>query len=314
MISDDKTTKAIAANPIFQQYVKHVERPGRNCEPWHALGQRLMAAAQSLIAIYDEKEVELLGMEPDWPRDVRVALVRDALEHILQTTPFLWSNKMQDLADAGPLPKHIISPSVLPVPAMFWTLETAQKVTFSDDGRAIEFNWIAAWNDAAADGIMIVHDSTEVDEQQSVKRYALSYTRIPYKHRWPEDFKDAGDGEGVARFLKRCAFLNSPFVNKDKARLARHHRRQLERAGEPREKIEETVNVVKLRREIKERTEKAALQPTSSIEWKHQWWVSGHFRAQWYPHEEAHRVIWIAPYLKGPSDMPILEKVYAVVR
>jgi hypothetical protein len=42
--------------------------------------------------------------------------------------------------------------------------------------------------------------------------------------------------------------------------------------------------------------------------------VNGHVRAQWYPSEQAHRLIWIAPYLKGPEDAPMLTHAYKVAR
>jgi hypothetical protein len=39
--------------------------------------------------------------------------------------------------------------------------------------------------------------------------------------------------------------------------------------------------------------------------------VRGHWRNQWYPSLNARRPLWIAPYLKGPDDAPLLggEKV-----
>jgi hypothetical protein len=41
---------------------------------------------------------------------------------------------------------------------------------------------------------------------------------------------------------------------------------------------------------------------TREVEWSHRWLVEGHWRNQWYPSLEAHRQIWISPYIKGPED------------
>jgi len=51
--------------------------------------------------------------------------------------------------------------------------------------------------------------------------------------------------------------------------------------------------------------------------YQHQWIVSGHWRQQPYgPSRSLRRQVWIAPYIKGPTDAPLLtgEKVMAIVR
>jgi hypothetical protein len=54
-----------------------------------------------------------------------------------------------------------------------------------------------------------------------------------------------------------------------------------------------------------------------SVEWSHQWVVSGHWRQQFYPSTGEHRPIFVLPYVKGPEDKPLkapAERVFAVVR
>jgi hypothetical protein len=313
---DDEFVRSFLArhrgNPLLKQYYALISRPGRHCEPWHALGQRLHIADSCAWAICDE-DIEVRG--PIGPIELapRNALLRETAGWIENATPFLWSCETERIADAAPLPKHIISPNVLPAASMFWTFETA---TFAKLEKGyVQANCCAIRHDPAANGLMIFFDQCEVDAlDEPVKQWNFGAITVTYGSTWPDDFQGSTEWlEGIGRLLKRCAFLNSPYVDKAKARLARHYRRQMERAGEPPEKVEEEVRVVKLRREVKERTTKAA-EHSGAVEWQHHWWVSGHYRAQWYPHEEAHRVIWIAPYLKGPTDKPFLEKVYAVVR
>jgi hypothetical protein len=44
------------------------------------------------------------------------------------------------------------------------------------------------------------------------------------------------------------------------------------------------------------------------VAWSHRWMVNGHWRNQWYPSEKVHRQIWIAPFIKGPDNKPLILK------
>ena len=52
------------------------------------------------------------------------------------------------------------------------------------------------------------------------------------------------------------------------------------------------------------------------VEWSHRWVVTGHWRRQWYPSLDEHRLRYILPYVKGPDDKPIVVKdtVFALRR
>lgn len=52
----------------------------------------------------------------------------------------------------------------------------------------------------------------------------------------------------------------------------------------------------------------------SGRDYVHRWIVRGHWRRQWYRSIQAHRPVWITPYVKGPEGAPLLggEKVYTV--
>lgn len=61
----------------------------------------------------------------------------------------------------------------------------------------------------------------------------------------------------------------------------------------------------------------------SEVEWSRRWIVGGHWRNQHYPtlgppeDPDAHRQIWISPYVKGPDEKPLVlhsERVYEFVR
>lgn len=44
------------------------------------------------------------------------------------------------------------------------------------------------------------------------------------------------------------------------------------------------------------------------IEWSQRWIVDGHWRNQYLPSNGEHRPTWIAPYVKGPDDKPLVTK------
>lgn len=43
-----------------------------------------------------------------------------------------------------------------------------------------------------------------------------------------------------------------------------------------------------------------------TVDYSHRWMVSGHWRNQWLPSRGTHRAQWIAPYVKGPDDKPLV--------
>ncbi|BEL04987.1 hypothetical protein Q0Z83_031780 [Actinoplanes sichuanensis] len=80
----------------------------------------------------------------------------------------------------------------------------------------------------------------------------------------------------------------------------RPERRRTERAGLP----PRDVRVIRLRRTVA--AARDAEQAGAGRDWQHRWIVRGHWRNQWYPSLGDHRPLWIAPYLKGPTDAPLL--------
>jgi hypothetical protein len=286
----------IENNPLFGQYISHINRSHTqlNTEPWHAMGERLNAAWVLLHAMLPENKIPVQGIRHG-PYSQNVL---GLAQIVMRATPYLWSDKMEKLADAAPLPKHVVNRNIMPHPVMFWSRESAY---VSEEG---DNNWICVFY-TSGQRIVIVGD---ISNKEGTKKEII-VGHITLGHTWPTDYNN---DQYVGRVLKRCAFLNSPYIDQESHRLQRHHRRQLDRAGFAEKQIEERIHVVKLRHRVVAGEHKQT--PHEATEWKHKWWVSGHYRAQWYPSEKAHQVIWIAPYLKGPEDAPLLEKIYSVER
>lgn len=81
-------------------------------------------------------------------------------------------------------------------------------------------------------------------------------------------------------------------------RAPRASRRRAARIG----KEAENVLVVTLRREKRTRD----FGEERDVNWTRRWMVGAHWRNQWYPTLGIHRQIWIAPYVKGPEDKPLV--------
>lgn len=117
--------------------------------------------------------------------------------------------------------------------------------------------------------------------------------------------EQATDGlpSGMAEWWK---LLQTTFRLMQQRIAARHverphraHRREAKRLGLD---YEPEIVVVRLRREAGPRNE-----PTGEeANYSHRFIVSGHWRNQWYATEKLHRQIWIAPFVKGPEDKPLI--------
>lgn len=68
------------------------------------------------------------------------------------------------------------------------------------------------------------------------------------------------------------------------------------------------LNIVTLRRLV----ERGKIFPDefedNDVSWSHRWWVSGHWRYQYYPSRNEHEWIYIEPHVKGPEHLPLILK------
>lgn len=288
-----------ADDPLVARYCHQAReastagRPHRNNEAWQALAER----NQSAVVLASVPVLDNLSCPWDeyWPdASAFLALL------ISQATPYLWRGEVHDVARAAPLPAHTIARDCLPMPLMFWSYEAA--LGEASDPETTNWMLLAEGNQ----GFVFCHDV--VRDSSGTIEYSGGI--IPYQSVWPSREQPESDA-AVAEILKLCAFLRAPFIDAEPQRLPRPIRREMARAGLPDERQTETASVVQLRRAV---TETHGAAHGDGVNWKHQWWVSGHFRAQWYPSQQAHKIIAIAPHLKGPADAPVLEKIYDVAR
>jgi hypothetical protein len=74
-----------------------------------------------------------------------------------------------------------------------------------------------------------------------------------------------------------------------------------------------SIIVVRLRRPSNPDGSESVSTP---VDWSHRWMVDGHWRNQFYPSTGDHQPTWIAPFIKGPGDKPLVlkDRVYTFVR
>lgn len=214
-----------------------------------------------------------------------------------------WIPKDLDRMVRGmPLPRHRVGKRELPHRLMWICPEMAHgpdnltvdslllRVGESADGRAGLQGW------------MIGEDSEATDPG-----WAIHPLFVPWGASYPS--ATLTEDSFGALVLKLLAFLDSPYTDTPRQRASRTERRALEKAGYE----EPTVHIVRLRTPIRSARESGE-SGQSDREYRHRWWVRGHFRAQWYPSHQAHQVMWIAPHVKGPDGAEFKASTYAVVR
>ncbi|WP_237276972.1 hypothetical protein [Streptomyces caniscabiei] len=72
------------------------------------------------------------------------------------------------------------------------------------------------------------------------------------------------------------------------------------------------VRVIRLAHQVP--AQRSAEDGETSRVYHHRWTVRMHKVRQWYPKAQEHRLIWRGPYIKGPTDAPLMvgEKTYSV--
>ena len=206
-----------------------------------------------------------------------------------------------------PIPRHTIPENLLPYPQMYWTWERSWfiTVTNAETGEQFEFD---------GDGLVIAYTS-QGDIQAIAVGGAISGVRavstatLRVGTTWPDDYTEV-EQNTLTSVLAMLSFLNSPYVSAEKQRIPRPIRRELARSKVAGVDTEPTIHVVKLR----EVSTPNGIAHGTGREFRHQWWVRGHIRAQWFPSKKGHNLIWIQEYLKGPPDAPMISKIYDVKR
>ena len=220
---------------------------------------------------------------------------------LLECPVFIWTEEMRALSQSYEVPDHAVSGIAFPYDAMWWT-----------------FTGSIALDEASLDGLLICKSSW-LAARTPLRTRADSWIAIgigeSHEHDRPLVWirATAPYGTNVAdhaefkAYAAMAALMTSKFVTVDKQRAVDANRKwQGRRIGDP-----ASVNVITLRASVREAV---SVERGDGPVWKQRWLVRGHMRAQWYPASRAHRLIWIAPYVKGPEGSPLKMPTYSVSR
>jgi hypothetical protein len=107
-------------------------------------------------------------------------------------------------------------------------------------------------------------------------------------------------GDFAATLLATWTLMQQSLSVSQRIPVDRPERRRCARANLPQD-----VLIVRLRRHSLDDSREDVGDP---VPWSHRWLVSGHWRNQWLPSRACHRLQWIAGYVKGPENKPLVVK------
>lgn len=130
------------------------------------------------------------------------------------------------------------------------------------------------------------------------------YVKNTYLEKFGVEIKNSTNT--VRLFHSYILLMAQTIVAVSKERAEKRDAKRLERAKLPSE-----ITVVQFRKT--KYTGAVNKESGKEIDWSHRWLVGGHWR--WQPYKEfSKKRIWIAPYVKGPDDKPLImkDKVYVL--
>lgn len=212
--------------------------------------------------------------------------------------PYLWLSDVRKTAAVQNVPRHTFDVSSVQVP-MWWTWDV--DLDMPGGLTAVGALWIPQPN-----GVQIV-----LVGRVSGMAVIYGVLDLPRGFTFPDDVPNHADArEHYESMLAMLSFLRSPYIPKVSRRMSPKLERAFRREGLDAGRAQTTVHFIDLRSPEGDATDGSS----SGHEYRHRWIVRGHHRAQWYPSQEAHRLIWVAPYIKGPEGAPMLLPAYRVAR
>lgn len=283
-------------------------------EPWEVIGEKIafaMSAAMEACGWPGARRWR-------WPYALDVTFAQYAMGlsgRTLMAQPFLFREEIVDLLKTAPDPPPgaFLTYGDLPYPIMYWTWETARLIQSADGVPAEVDQMMVTMHQGGIETFELEQPMayTDAEFRSEEGRPAVRGGTVPYGIAWDDPEMDEASRAVIRGVLQVAAFLNSPYVDSAPTGIPRQQRRALARQGAPLEMLGEQVHVVTLRRSQRDSD---STRSEEEREWKHHWWVSGHYRNQWYPSLRRHKLIFVPPYLKGDMDKPLLEKIYDVAR
>ena len=302
----------VKANPLFQRFIQYGSSFGfkedshqRYLAPittaWQAEGERLF-----FEFMLGEPSINFDNGFIPIPEEEGMAPRLFAYHSVKSAVTYLWRNEILKMAESLPIPPHTLPEGMLPYPMMYWTYQGDRdtKITNLDTGESTEVAVQAELVWYTPPGI--IQSGLLVDKEENGVPIVSLIPKLPLRigSKWPDDYSE-DEQKSLSPLLAKLSFLNSPYVENEKEILPRPIRREIARSSAS--GTEPKIHVVKLREES---TPGGA--NVTGRKYKSKWWVRAHIRAQWFPSQKGHKLIWIREHLKGRSDSPMIHKIYDV--
>ena len=149
-------------------------------------------------------------------------------------------------------------------------------------------------------------DDTAAEFQYEMGRLGVRLPRLYPRGSMAVAFgRPFGDGRhDLPVIVAMWTLMQQPLASSERIQPDRAASRRAARAGMP----EQSISVIRLRRV----TSPHSAEP-SARDYSVRWIVRGHWRNQYLPSRQTHRLQWITEHVKGPEDKPLklTEKVYS---
>lgn len=296
-------------HPYTQRLVHRANASGDNriYSPADVLGERLMRLGGMLFLEADRPGYSALP----WKRESRAEALLQSAALAHNATPYLWTEETRAAVRDLEVPRHRLSPRFLVEPRTWHTFYTGIGLGghLEVEGRSLS----GATADCcliadAQDHLLFLMWGEMTDAETGENVPCITGGRFEYGRVYPDEFTEL-EQNALHSPLVMMSFLSSPYIPKSKRRADRAARREAARRGATLE--DDHVTFVVLRRPQQAKRDS---DDEMDVHWRHRWIVRGHIRAQWYPTLGEHRLIWIAPHIKGPQDAPLLQHAYKVAQ
>lgn len=257
------------------------------------------------------------GLHPDVQPDNE--WVPSLERHSYETTPYWCSAEMT--AVLGEAAKSVPRPLWMLPPAPDGFVLFEETIDVEDETGIAGFRWLVGHQGVEQRPCVWVAAFQTWDqvETQVIEGVEHSIEEMRHMARNPPIFPEPFATMQPDSTLGTPAVFSAFFLlcNQKAAVISEQHadrgtRRRFERSGaEP----PPPVSVVQLRRPAGASKGNADGSP---VDWSHRWIVGGHWSNYWVGPREGERRLeprWIAPYIKGPDDKPLVtDRVYELLR
>lgn len=250
-----------------------------------------------------------------------MSAVREIIDNLAWAAPFSWADDITKAVEFAS--RAVPSDATLDMASMFGIDNKPMWWWFNTPIACIPSIDLTWSNSPLPLGALLISQRPTGIE---IARFSLYAPREPrFSKSWTWDFgdsidtclsrhksldgRDEFDERKVCRFLLAgIAWINQRIISIGSGHVERHRRKQFVR--EATQLAVDDVKVIQLRRRETASALRTCNNEGSNNYWSYRWIVNGHWRNQ--PYREARKLIYIMPFIKGPSNKPLKVPTHTV--